>query len=172
MSLSTVQIRGLKPQEKPFKKYDSNGLYIEVRPTGSKLWRFKYKFAGKHKLLALDEFPTVSLKDARNARDKAKHLLLESIDPAHERQVEKDKQVQDQKKLENTLNIIATEWWQNNQHEWTQKYKTVVWRRLELNMFPWLGLPFTHKYFRTIITHYPAVRNLRTYVEVCYSHSR
>ena len=53
MALTDSEIRGLKPEEKSFRRSDTKGLYIEVFPTGSKLWRLKYRMAGKEKRLAL-----------------------------------------------------------------------------------------------------------------------
>lgn len=58
MSLSDAQIRGLKAKEKPYKVSDFEGLYLEIRPSGSKLWRMKYRFGGKEKLLALGAYRT------------------------------------------------------------------------------------------------------------------
>ncbi|MFZ7093711.1 Arm DNA-binding domain-containing protein [Primorskyibacter sp. 2E233] len=65
MPLSDAQIRGLKSKEKPYKVSDFEGLYLDIRPSGSKLWRLKYRFGGKEKLLALGAYPAVGLADAR-----------------------------------------------------------------------------------------------------------
>ena len=82
MPLTDVFIRSLKPLEKPYKHFDGGGLYIHVAPTGSKLWRMSYRFAGKGKLLSFGEYPTISLKDAREKREEAKKLLAQGIDPS------------------------------------------------------------------------------------------
>jgi hypothetical protein len=52
MALTDPKIRQVKPKEKTFKIADEKGLYLEVRPNGSKYWRHKYRFAGKEKLLS------------------------------------------------------------------------------------------------------------------------
>jgi len=83
--LSDVAIRNLKSRDKSFKASDSHGLYLLVNPTGSRLWRFKYRFNGKEKLLALGSYPLVGLKLARDKRDEARLLLVEGYDPATER---------------------------------------------------------------------------------------
>jgi len=83
--LSDVAIRNLKSREKPFKATDSHGLYLLINPTGSRLWRFKYRFNGKEKLLALGSYPLVGLKLAREKRDDARLLLVEGYDPSIER---------------------------------------------------------------------------------------
>ena len=85
MSLKDTEIKALKPREKNYRKADSGGLYIEVFPNGSKLWRWKFRVAGKEKRLALGAYPAVSLKDARAKRDEEKAKLSSGLDPALER---------------------------------------------------------------------------------------
>jgi len=85
MALKDTEIRALKPREKNYRKADSHGLYLEVFPNGSKLWRWKFRAGGKEKRLALGAYPTVSLKDARAKRDEEKAKLLGGMDPALER---------------------------------------------------------------------------------------
>lgn len=89
MALKDVEIRALRPAGTPFKKADEKGLYLEVFPNGSKLWRWKYRFAGKEKRLAFGAYPEVSLKDARVRRDDARAMLTSGTDPALERKREK-----------------------------------------------------------------------------------
>lgn len=74
--LTDTQIRSLKPREKTYRIADHNGLCIEVRPSGSKLWRYRYRFDGKASMLSLGEYPNVSLSEARKARDEAKQLIF------------------------------------------------------------------------------------------------
>jgi len=83
--LSDVAIRNLKSRDRPFKVTDSHGLYLLINPAGSRLWRFKYRFNGKEKLLALGSYPLVGLKLAREKRDEARLLLVEGYDPSAER---------------------------------------------------------------------------------------
>lgn len=85
MALKDIEIRALKPQDKPYRKTDSGGLYLEVFPNGSKLWRWKFRVAGKEKRLALGAYPAVSLKDARQLRDAEKAKLHNGTDPALDR---------------------------------------------------------------------------------------
>ena len=65
MALTDINIRRAKPSEKPYRMYDSGGLYIEIQPTGGKLWRYKYRFEGKEKRLAIGIYPNVPLVEAR-----------------------------------------------------------------------------------------------------------
>lgn len=85
MPLKDLEIKALQPSEVPYRKTDSGGLYLEVHPSGSKLWRWKYRFAGKESRLALGAYPQVSLKDARSRRDAEKAKLNAGIDPGMER---------------------------------------------------------------------------------------
>ena len=67
-----------KPTTKPYKISDGLGLYIEIRPNGSRYWRMKYRFAGKEKLLALGVYPDVSLEEAREKRNEARKLVAKN----------------------------------------------------------------------------------------------
>jgi len=85
MPLKDLEIRALRPQERIYKRTDERGLYIEVHPTGSKLWRFKYRHFGKDKRIALGGYPEVGLAEARQKRDDARRQLREGMDPGAER---------------------------------------------------------------------------------------
>lgn len=71
MKLNARQIDTAKPKEKAYKLADGGGLYLLVKPSGGKYWRFKYRVAGKEKLLALGVYPEVTLADARAKREEA-----------------------------------------------------------------------------------------------------
>jgi len=75
VSLTDVKIRQTKASDKPRKLADGNGLYLEVRPNGSKLWRYRYRIVGKENVFAIGAYPGVSLLDARRARDEARDLV-------------------------------------------------------------------------------------------------
>src|SRR5262249_39245219 len=89
MALSDTRIRNAKPSDKPYKLTDGGGLYLEVRPTGAKLWRYRYRIAGKENVFAINAYPAVSLSDARQARDSARKLVKQGIHPAQERKAER-----------------------------------------------------------------------------------
>jgi Arm DNA-binding domain len=82
MALTDARIRSLKPADKPYKVADFEGLYLMVNPSGSKLWRFKYRMAGKEKLLSIGAYPEVTLAKARQARDVARSQVAERVDPS------------------------------------------------------------------------------------------
>lgn len=81
MALSDTAVRSAKAGDKPRKMTDGRGLFLQVMPNGSKYWRFRYRFDGKEKLLALGVYPDVSLSYARDQREQARQLLARGIDP-------------------------------------------------------------------------------------------
>lgn len=85
MSLKDAEIRAFQPADRAYKKTDSGGLYLEIFPNGSKLWRWKFRYAGKEKRLALGAYPDVSLKEARQLRDVEKAKLHKGTDPSLDR---------------------------------------------------------------------------------------
>jgi integrase len=101
--LSDVAVRKTKPAAKPVKLFDERGLYLLVTPAGGKLWRLKYRFERKEKLLALGAYPAVSLAEARNRREAARRLLAAGTDPARQRHAEKAA-------VTETFEAIASEW--------------------------------------------------------------
>lgn len=89
MALKDVAIRALKPRDRIYKCTDAQGLYLEVHPGGSKLWRYKYRHLSKDKRIALGRYPDVGLAEAREKRDDARRKLNHGIDPLAERKHEK-----------------------------------------------------------------------------------
>ncbi|HTD28741.1 MAG TPA: integrase arm-type DNA-binding domain-containing protein [Xanthomonadaceae bacterium] len=83
--LTVTEVRNAKAADKPLRLFDAGGLYLDVRPTGARYWRMKYRHEGKEKLLALGVFPAVSLIEARSKRDAARELLRQGRDPSSER---------------------------------------------------------------------------------------
>lgn len=90
MALTDTAIRNAKAVERPTKLFDGGGLHLLVNPSGSRLWRLKYRYAGREKLLALGPYPAIGLKAARLERDRAKEQLAAGIDPAEVRRNERE----------------------------------------------------------------------------------
>lgn len=84
--LTDAKIQSLTPREAPYKVADGGGLLLCVTISGTKLWRYKFRFAGREKTLSLGVYPVTSLQAARFARDDAKRLLVAGVDPAVEKQ--------------------------------------------------------------------------------------
>ncbi len=106
MALTDVAIRNAKPRTKPFKLADAAGLYLLVSPSGGKLWRVKFRTAGKEKLLSLGGWPDVSLATARKERDKAREALAAGADPSREKQQAKQRAIAS---AANTFGDVASE---------------------------------------------------------------
>ena len=130
--LTDTKVKALKAKDKPYKIFDARGLYLQVRPTGSKYWRFKYRFAGKEKLLALGTYPDISLCRAREKREEARTQLGDNKDPASEKKKVKVK-------LASTFETWAREWHAQQEHSWSDSYASKVLISLEADVFPYLG---------------------------------
>jgi len=136
MSLTDTAIRRAVAKKKPYKLYDTGGLFLLVTPSGGKWWRFKYRFAGKEKLLSLGTYPDISLKKARDRRDQERRKLADRVDPAVNRKAVKAAWVDSQA---NSFEVVAREWIAKQSSIWAPTNTKKVTRYLELNLFPWLG---------------------------------
>jgi integrase len=136
MPLSDAKARNAKPRSKPYKIADGDGLFLLVKPSGSKYWRMRYFFSGKEKLLALGVYPEVPLGDARERRMQARKLLADGKDPG---EVKKQHKQQVILKTANTFEVVAREWFDNRKHEWATTTATTVLGRLDQHILPRLG---------------------------------
>jgi hypothetical protein len=137
MALTDLAIRAAKPADKNYRMYESLGLYLEVASGGGKWWRLKYSFAGKEKRLSLGVYPKVGLKEARKARDDARRLLDELIDPGMQRKAKKLAPCKDGDP--ESFESVAREWFAKFSPNWAPSHATRIIRRFERDVFPWLG---------------------------------
>ncbi|EGG4958970.1 tyrosine-type recombinase/integrase [Salmonella enterica] len=133
MPLTDTAIRHARPLEKPYKLSDTQGLYLLIKPNGSKLWHLKYRFGGKEKKLAFGAYPTVSLATARKLRQEARTILSTGADPGVKKQ--QDKQA---RKNGITFETVSRQWVAAN-IRWSEAHATRVLRSLELHIFPLIG---------------------------------
>ncbi|HBO82590.1 MAG TPA: integrase, partial [Cupriavidus sp.] len=136
MPLTDVEVRSARPRDKAYRLTDGLGMYLEVSPAGGKYWRFKYRFAGKEKRLALGVYPEVSAKEARTRRDDARRLLANGVDPGIERRVQKAASVE---RAANSFEAVAREWFARQAPGWAASHADKIIGRLENDVFPWLG---------------------------------
>lgn len=136
MPLTDVKIRQAKAADKVLKLTDGNGLYLEVKPNGSKLWRYRYRIAGKENLFAVGEYPSLSLQDARKARDDARELVKQGIHPSHARQSTLSDQLA---KNANTFEAVAREWLDRKKGKWSEYSHKQATSCIEKNAFPKIG---------------------------------
>jgi integrase len=136
VSLTDVSVRTAKAESKPVKFFDERGLFLLVTPAGGKWWRLKYRFDGKEKLLSLGTYPATTLKRAREARDIARQLVAQRIDPSASRQAHKAAR---DDRAANSFEVIAREWFALHGPTLAPSYAVKVIRRFERDLFPTLG---------------------------------
>ena len=136
MPLNDTLIRGLKAEARARKYFDGGGLFLFIPTNGSKLWRMAYRFEGKSKLLSFGNYPTVSLKDARERREAAKKLLAQGIDPSEHKREERKARLTAQR---DSFQNIAREWHETRLAEFSEKHRSTVMYRLETYIFPGIG---------------------------------
>ena len=131
MPLTDLACRNAKPDPsgKPIKLTDSLGLHLFVSPTGARLWRFRYRFEGREKLLSLGQYPEVRLADARGLRDKARKVLAEGRDPAVKESMTGP--------TGDTFEAVAQEWFRGQ--DWGNSHGFRVERRFAKDVFPVIG---------------------------------
>lgn len=134
MALTDTAIRKASPREKAVRLFDERGLYLEVAPSGGKLWRWKYRIGGKEKRLALGAYPDVSLKAAREKRDGARQALAAGIDPGDAKKAQKLAMAG-----ADSFEAVAREWHAKFSPSWAPDHATRILRRLEVDVFPWIG---------------------------------
>ena len=125
------------PPDRPRKRLaDSLGMYLEVTPAGGRYWRLKYRHGGVEKRLALGVYPEVTLAEARIARDAARKLIAQNIDPsAHKR----EERIAEQTATGNTFEAVARAWFDNWKGAKSPRHAEYVIRRLEADVFPAIG---------------------------------
>ena len=138
MPLNDRQIKAAKPSDtgKKAKLFDGGGLYLEVTPAGGKVFRLKYRFAGKEKTLTIGKYPAFSLVEARQAAENARRLLVSGQDPSEAKQQEKRER---QAAALNTFESIARRWHFDNLIRWKENHAARVLRYFETDVFPVIG---------------------------------
>lgn len=134
--LTDTAIRAAKPRDKSYKLFDGGGLYLEVTPGGTRLWRFKYRFAGKERKLALGKYPETTLAKARKRRSEARDQLAEGFDPSATRRAAREAS---ERAVTDTFEAVAREYHNKQRGTWAPSNADLFLRRLEKDVFPWLG---------------------------------
>lgn len=131
--LTETKLRTIKPSGKTERHWDSHGLYLEISKAGGKLWRWKYRYEGKEKRLALGVYPEVSLKEAREKRDAARKILHQRQDPG----------AKGRKNITGvggaTFGEVARKWVEGKLNVWSQGHAETVADRLIANVYPEIG---------------------------------
>lgn len=154
MPLTDVEIRSARRGPKVQRLWDEKGLYLEIAPARetasaapekksqkiisktARWWRFKYRFGGAEKRLALGPYSAMSLQEARIARDESRKLLRAGIDPGAEKRKEKSAKID---RAANTFEKVAREWFAKQASVWVPAHAVRIIRRFERDIFPWMG---------------------------------
>ncbi|MBD2705651.1 tyrosine-type recombinase/integrase [Spirosoma sp. BT702] len=136
MALSNMTCQTAKPKSKHYKMADGEGLYLEVTPNGTKLWRLKYRIHGKEKRISLGAYPAVSIADARKAKEEIKRDIKVGIDPVLKRLQAAQTQALTQQR---DFKSMALEWHGKQMPLWKPKHADIIKHRFEKYVFPSLG---------------------------------
>lgn len=136
--LTDTEVKKAKPSSKQTTLFDGGGLFLLITPSGGKLWRFKYRYAEKEKLLSFGSYPEITLADARQARADARKLISQGIDPGEFRKTHK---ALNKKLIANTFEVVAREWHHkfSSAGKWSTGHAADILHRLEKDIFPPLG---------------------------------
>ncbi|MGD9659791.1 MAG: tyrosine-type recombinase/integrase [Porticoccaceae bacterium] len=125
-----------KPGPTDRKFADGGGLYLLIKPNGSKYWRYDYRFNGKRKTLALGVYPDVGLKDARTKHADARAQVAQNLDPSEARRQARQ---EEPGHAGTTFAQVAREWWHQQKGTWTEDHADRIWRRFDQDVLPHLG---------------------------------
>ena len=149
--LANNEILKAKPQEKDFTLHDGDGLFLLIKTSGKKLWRFRYQRPGRSSRtnLSLGSYPALTLAFARQMRDHYLSLLAQGIDPQKQQEeVSEQRQIE----LDSIFSVVAGRWFQLKSKSVTEDYAKDIWRSLEKDIFPSIGeIPVQAIKARTIV---------------------
>ena len=136
MPLTATEVKQAKAQPVPYKLPDGGGMFLLIKPSGGKYWRFDYRYAGKRKTLAMGVYPDVSLAAARNRRTAAREQLANNIDPGEIKKVEK---LTRHMASADSFEAVAIEWYQSKLQDKSDSYRDRTKRLLKNDLYPSLG---------------------------------
>lgn len=138
MPLTELQAKNAKPRDRAFKLSDGGGLFLLVQPNGRKLWRMKYRYDGKEKLLSFGPYPSLGISAAREKRGAAKAMLSDGKDPMRNR-------AEPTPEVAPSFRTIAQRWHENRKSALEPSHAERVWSRLERDVFPCFGDKAMHE---------------------------
>lgn len=135
-SLTATSVKQAKPRDKQYKMTDGGGMYLLVTTSGSRYWRYNYRFAGKRKTLSIGVYPEISLADARKLHQEAREKLAKGIDPGEVKKVEK---LTRHLAAAESFEAIGREWFAQNMDGKSKSYLDRTLRILEKDLYPVIG---------------------------------
>lgn len=138
MPLTELQVKNAhyNPDGQGNRLTDNDRMYLQLTPSGGKLWRLNYRFGGKDKTLSIGQYPEVPLAEARRKRVDARAQIAAGIDPGEAKKAAKRTQ---RLNAENSFEAIAREWHAKYASSWSDGHGARILRRLEVDAFPWIG---------------------------------
>ncbi|MGV1135140.1 integrase domain-containing protein [Klebsiella pneumoniae] len=149
--LTNNEILKAKPREKDFTLHDGDGLFLLVKTTGKKLWRFRYQRPnnGSRTNLSLGSYPALTLATARQIRDQHLTTLAQGMDPQQQQELASE---QRQIELDSIFSTVAANWFQIKSRSVTEDYAKDIWRSLDKDVFPAIGsIPVQEIKARTLV---------------------
>lgn len=136
-ALTDTKIRNAKPTEKPYKLQDGQGLYLDVRPSGSKIWRYRYWITPERDgIFTIGEYPMVTLSEARRSREWAREQVKQGLNPTHAKEAERMRRLGEHA---NTFELVAREWIEQNKAHWSANYLRQVETFMKRDVYPKIG---------------------------------
>jgi len=136
VAITDIEIKRAKPQQKSYRLSDSGGLHLVISPAGGKLWRWKYRFEGKEKLMGLGKYPQVPLAMARERHSEGRKLLATGVDPIVQRKAKKTAELVS---CENSFERVADKWLEHWKDDKSLRHVDSTRRRLNSNILPSLA---------------------------------
>lgn len=136
-ALTDTKIRNSKPAEKPYKLQDGQGLYLDVRPSGSKIWRYRYWITPERDgIFTIGEYPMVTLSEARRSREWAREQVKQGLNPTHAKEAERMRRMGEHA---NTFELVAREWIEQNKAHWSANYLRQVETFMKRDVYSKIG---------------------------------
>ncbi len=134
--LTATGVQQAKGQSKAVKLADGGGLYLLVKPNGTKYWRYNYRYAGKRKTLALGVYTDTSLADARKLHQSARETLAKGTDPGEAKRIER---ITRHLASADSFEAVAIEWYESKLQDKSESYRDRTRRLLKNDLYPSLG---------------------------------
>jgi integrase len=134
MPLTDIVIRAAQPKNRTYRLPDADKLYLEINPSGSKIWRVRIKSAGKETMLSLGPYPAVTLKEARARRDEMNVQAARGIDPAEAR-----RKAAAERRSAATFKSVYEEWLERSRGPWTPGHYIRTQGRAQSHLLPYIG---------------------------------
>jgi integrase len=137
--LNDTQIKNAKPKNKDYTLTDGGGLYLLIKSTGSKIWRYQYTHNKKRHLTSFGAYPAVSLANAREQRSVYQKDISTGINPIEQKRAILVKKEQKEKQQENTFEIVFRQWVEVKRNKITAGTAHKIERTFELYFLPFIG---------------------------------